>query len=98
MALAAPALLCPLSARAELLVYKDANKWVAQEDNKPLMELMAKARDGKTTYKVGLPDGNRELSVQRLEIIRDILAREAKTAVIIEEVGGSAKANTIRID
>lgn len=82
---------------AETLVYKGVNKWVAQEDNAPLQKLMQEARGGKTVFKVKLPKEDRELAVVRLEIVMRILEREAKKAVVMEEVG-TARAGSIVID
>ena len=82
---------------AETLVYKGDNKWVAQEDNAPLQNLMQQARGGKTTFKVKLPKEGRDLAVVRLEIVLKILEREAKKAIVMEEVG-TARAGTLVID
>ena len=95
-AIAALPCFTPLT-HAEELIYKAENKWVAAEDNPPLLALLKAARTGKTRYVVQLPTEKRELAVSRLEVVRDLLAREAKTAVIIEEGNGSAKANTLII-
>ena len=87
-----------VAVHAETLVYKAENKWVAPENNKPLLNLMKQARGGKTAYKVKLPKENRQLAVVRLEVVSNILSREAKTAVVIEEAGGVAAANTLVIE
>lgn len=82
---------------AEVLVYRAENKWVAPQDNKPLVALQKAARGGKTHFKVWLPKDGRELAIARLEVVRDILAREAKGAVVMEEVG-VAKDGTLRVE
>lgn len=82
---------------AETLVYKGDNKWVAPEDNKPLQALLKVARAGQVHYKVKLPADNRQLAIARLEVIRDLLAREAKAAVVMEEVG-TAKGGTLEVE
>lgn len=84
-------------ALAETLVYKDDNKWVAQDDNAPLQKLMQAARGGKQVYKVKLPDENRELAVIRLEIVLKILEREAGKPIVFEETG-KARAGTLVIE
>lgn len=87
----------PVWVHAEVLVFKGENKWVAADDVKPLQALQNAARGGKTYFKVWLPKENRELAVTRLEVVRDILSREAKNAVVMEEVG-TAAAGTLRIE
>lgn len=87
----------PLGVVAEVLVYKAENKWVAADDVKPLQALQKAARGGKSYFKVWLPKDGRELAIARLEVVRDILTREAKGAVVMEEVG-SAAAQTLRIE
>ncbi|RYG61549.1 MAG: hypothetical protein EON60_03125 [Alphaproteobacteria bacterium] len=84
-------------AQAETLVYKDVNKWVAQEENAPLQRLMQAARSGKHVYKVKLPDENRELAVVRLEIVLKILEREAGKPIVFEETG-KARTGTLVIE
>jgi hypothetical protein len=85
-------------ASAEVLTYQGDNKWVASEDNKPLQALLKAARGGKTHYTVKLPTERRELAITRLEVVRDLLAREAKAAVIMEEGNGSAKKDTLVVE
>jgi len=82
---------------AVTLTYKAENKWVAAEDNAPLLTLMKAAKSGQTHFTAGLPATNRPLSIQRLLILRDILTREAAKPVIIEESAPSPKANTLVI-
>lgn len=94
---AALAALPLLGVQAETLVYKGENKWVAPEDNKPLQALLKQARGGKVRYSVKLPTENRALAVARLEVIKDLLAREAKSGVVMEETG-VAKAGTLGIE
>lgn len=94
---AAVTALVALPVQAETLVYKGENKWIAQEENAPLQKLMAEAREGKNVFKVKLPKENRELAVVRLEIVMRILEREAKRAVVLEEIG-TARAGTLVIE
>ncbi|PIZ31363.1 MAG: hypothetical protein COY40_02275 [Alphaproteobacteria bacterium CG_4_10_14_0_8_um_filter_53_9] len=78
-----------------VLVYNQDNKWVAAEDNAPLRKAMAKARGGTHHFYIKLPIDKRPLSIVRLEIIRDLLAREAGRGVVLEEVPGTATVSTI---
>lgn len=88
----------PIAApEAEVLVYKGSNKWVAAEDNKPLLALFAEARGGKLIYQVRLPVEGRALAITRLEIVRDRLEKEAGKPVVMQEAGGSAKAGTVEV-
>ncbi|MFZ2586927.1 MAG: hypothetical protein WAZ18_02205 [Alphaproteobacteria bacterium] len=85
-------------ALAETLVYKANNHWVAQDDAKPLRALLAKARAGQTRFTVMLPEQGRKLATARLEIIRDLLEREAKQGVILQEAAtGNAAGNTVEV-
>lgn len=84
-------------AGAATLTYQAENKWVAAEDNAPLLTLMKAAKGGQTQFLVGIPSENRPLSIQRLLIIRDILAREAGKPVLIEETAPAPKPNTLII-
>jgi hypothetical protein len=78
-----------------VLVYQGANKWVAEDQNKPLRGVMAAARGGATHFEVRLPAGQRDLNISRLEVLRDLMAREAKGPILLEEVGGDVKKRTI---
>lgn len=78
-----------------VLTYKDSNKWVAQGDNKPLVALMKLARGGVTRFSIKLPEDGRALAVERVQVLQDLLAREAKTGVLLEEVNGSALPGTV---
>lgn len=90
--------LCVSPLHAVTLTYKDTNKWVAEADNKPLLTLMQAAEKGQTHFKASLPAKNRDLSIQRLIILRDILSRKANQPVVIEETGPAPKANTLIIN
>ena len=82
---------------AETLTYRASNNWVAQDDAKPLRSLLAQARAGKTHFMVTLP-ADRTRATARLEILRDLLEREAKTGIILEETPtGTAAANTLEV-
>lgn len=79
-----------------ILTYQKQNEWVAQQDAEPLRNLIALAKKGKhTNFKVILPPSKRKLSINRLVVLRDILERQLKQSFIIEEVKGTANANTI---
>ncbi len=82
---------------AVTLTYQAENKWVATEDNAPLLALMKAAKEGQKQFLVGLPLQDRELSIQRLLVIRDILTREAGRPILIEEAAPAPKPNTLVI-
>ncbi|TKW61236.1 MAG: hypothetical protein DI628_00995 [Blastochloris viridis] len=84
-------------AGAVTLTYQNENKWVSTEDNAPLLALMKSAKGGQSQFMVSIPADNRPLSIQRLLIVRDILAREAGKPVLIEESAPAPKANTLII-
>ena len=87
-----------VSTYAEPLPYQGSNNWVAQADAKPLRALLAHARQGKTHFLVTLPADNRPRATARLEILRDLLEREAKTGITLEETAtGTATPNTLEI-
>lgn len=90
----------PMAAQAATVVlpYRDGNKWVAPADNAGLKTLMAEARKGVVFYRVALPKEHRALAVERLEVVRDLLAREAKQAVVMEEAANNAKAQTLVVE
>jgi hypothetical protein len=67
------------------LIYKGANRWVAPADNAPLHKLQAAAKQGQSHFAVRLPTADRPLSTQRLEIIRDLLAKQNPQGVLLEE-------------
>lgn len=83
--------------KTAVLQYRDQNKWVAPADNKPLQQVLRAARSGEAYFRVVLPAQGRAVAVARLEILRDLLTREAKKAVVMEEVDGSAAAGTLVI-
>lgn len=79
-----------------IMAYKGKNEWVSQDDAEPLRELIKVAKSGKHThFKVILPPSKRDLSVNRLIVLRDILERQLKHSFIIEEIKGVANANTL---
>jgi hypothetical protein len=96
-----PALLLALPAAAQaatvVLPYHENNKWVAPAENAGLKALMAQAHNGVVFFRVALPKENRTLAVERLVIVRDLLAREAKQAVVMEEAPNPARAQTLAI-
>lgn len=82
---------------AATLTYQAENKWVAAEDNAPLLQLMQAARNGQTRFLASLPTENRALAIQRLLIVRDILAREAGRPILLEESAPARQPNTLII-
>lgn len=97
LVLAAAMLPASLWAAGVVLPYRDSNKWVAPTDNAGLKALMAQAHNGVVFYRVALPKENRALAVERLTIVRDLLAREAKQPVVMEEASTAAKTQTLAI-
>ena len=102
VALALLCALAPVGAWAQAgssytLSYQGVNKWVAETDNKPLRTLLDAAAKGFRHYTVVLPQENRGLAVQRLEVLQDLLAKRAKDGVLMEEQAGSTPANTLAI-
>ncbi len=80
------------------LKYKDTNHWVAQEDIQPLRNVIKDARSSRTRYfQVKLPSGDKNLQVERLKILQNILSRQLRSGVIIEQVPGEAGKNTILV-
>jgi hypothetical protein len=79
-----------------ILTYQSKNQWVSQNEAEPLRDLIKAAKSGKHThFKVILPPSKRDLSVNRLIVLRDILERQLKHSFIIEEIKGVANANTL---
>lgn len=78
------------------LPYKNENRWVAKEDAKALRSLIRDAKKTKMThFYVQLPEEKRNVSVERLMVLRDILERQVKGGIIIEEIESSNKPNLI---
>lgn len=87
-------------AQAEEVVlnYQKQNHWVAQADIQPLRQLLTEAKKSKARhFHVKLPAENRDLSLSRLFILRDVLERSLKTGIILEEIEEEAAPNTIAI-
>lgn len=78
-----------------VLTYQGNNKWVAEAQNASLRGVLRAARGGATHFEVRLPAGQRDLNISRLEVLRDLMARESKGAIIIEEIAGDVKSGTI---
>ncbi|MBI1309419.1 MAG: hypothetical protein GC129_06200 [Proteobacteria bacterium] len=95
LALVAP---LPVWALEVVLRYQGDNRWVAQDDKAPLVKLLREAGKGATAYKVVLPAAKRDLSTERLAVLQDLLEREAKAPVVMEETSGSTKANTLKVE
>jgi len=88
------------AAEAFVLPYRVSNHWVHKDDNKTLVQLMAKAsKDDVTTFQVMLPDESKNsiLYIERLKILRNLLMRKTKGNIKIYEVPGSAPANSIKV-
>ncbi|MDD9912364.1 MAG: hypothetical protein OXR68_06315 [Alphaproteobacteria bacterium] len=80
------------------LPYKNQNKWVGKQDSDSLKNLLDESKTNKTkTFEVILPEENRELSIKRLKVLRDILSRSIGHGILIKEVTGEAKENTLVI-
>lgn len=83
-------LLASPAAFSETLTYRGTNRWVAQDDAAPLRKLTAAAAKGTRHFDVRLPEQQRPLSVERLEILRHLLEKSAKSGIILEEIDGPA--------
>lgn len=80
------------------LPYQASNKWVSKQDNAPLRDLLAAAKKEQVHhFYVVLPTENRGLSIERLKVLRDILAQSLAKGVILEEQPGNTPANTLAI-
>lgn len=98
----ATALLSFISASAfsaeYILPYKKENHWVAKEDASMLRQLIKTAKSKKIKhFYVQLPEEKRDVSIQRLLILRDILEKQVKSGIILEEIDGTNKANSLVI-
>tara|TARA_R110000868_G_scaffold190862_1_gene434871 strand:+ start:170590 stop:170919 length:330 start_codon:yes stop_codon:yes gene_type:complete len=91
------AIVCALPALAVdnyKLSYKKDNRWVAQEDATGLRNLLKDAKKNKAEhFYVQLPTDNREITIERLIVLRDILEKQLKTAVTIEETDNTSDTN-----
>lgn len=87
----------PVHAVTLTLVYRDGNRWVAPADNKPLRTLLKAAAAGHTHYSVVLPSANRELAADRVLVLQKLLTRDAKQPVLLEEIDGFTKADSLKI-
>lgn len=80
------------------LNYKKQNRWVAKEDAADLRNLLKTAKkQNMTQFYVKLPKENRTVTIERLVVLRDILEKQLKKAVTIEEVSGDAHKNQILV-
>ena len=69
------------------LPYQKKNRWVASEDANGLRALIRHAKKTKQThYYVQLPAEERELSIKRLIVLRDMLEKHLKDGLVIEEI------------
>lgn len=87
----------PVWALEVVLTFQGDNHWVAPADNKPLIQLLGEAKKGAKLYRVVLPTENRALAVERLDVLTGLLSREAKTGVVMVEVKGTTKPNTLKV-
>lgn len=95
------ALFAPFTVQAEpfVLKYQKNNRWVAKEDAKPLRDFIKTAKSkNQRIFTAILPEEKREVSIERLVVIRDILEQQMKKGVIIEETAGETPENTLVMD
>lgn len=95
------ALAVPVSAFAApfKLIYKAENRWVATEDATSLRALIKETKaKNQRMFTVVLPEENRDISIERLVVLRDILEQQTKQGVVIEEVVGDTDNNSILVD
>lgn len=91
----------PVSAFAApfTLIYQGENRWVAKEDATSLRSLIHEAKNKKQRmFTVVLPEEERDISIERLVVLRDILEQQTKQGVVIEEVVGDTDKNSIIVD
>lgn len=80
------------------LPYKKENRWVSKEDAADLRALIRDAKKAKTMhFYAQLPEDKRNVSIERLIVLRDILERQMKIGIIIEEIDSTDKKNHIII-
>ena len=80
------------------LNYKKENRWVAKEDAASLRSLIKTSKEhGVRHFFVALPEENRKLAVGRLIVLRDILERQLKQEILIEEIEAVASKNQIDV-
>lgn len=85
-------------AKAYTLPYENENRWVAKQDAAELRELVRTAKsEGINHFYVQLPESDRTVSLERLMVLRDILERQVKGRIIIEEVDENKEANKILV-
>lgn len=78
------------------LIYQKENRWVAIDDANGLRSLLRDAKKEKIySFNVKLPTTNRDVTVERLIVLRDILEKQLGKAVTIEEIDGDVKNNEI---
>lgn len=80
------------------LTYKGENRWVAADDATDLRTLVKLARKQKATYfNAILPKNKRDTSIERLIVLRDILEKNLRSGIIIEEIDGETPDNSLEI-
>lgn len=100
LAVLATFILTPLAFAKEPfdLVYQKQNRWVATEDATGLRTLLSTAKkENVTNFQVKLPEENRTVTIERLIVLRDILEKQLKMAVTIEEIEGTVNKNHIHV-
>jgi len=77
-----------LGAESYTLTYRGENEWVAQQDAKPLRQLLKAAKAGKVTqFTFARAAGDDEVrSTNRVLILRDILSKNIKAPITLTEV------------
>ncbi|MEC9292356.1 MAG: hypothetical protein VX730_08145 [Pseudomonadota bacterium] len=84
-------------AESYTLQYQKSNHWVAQDDAKSLRAFLKAAKEQKADYfMVALPDDtDRNTSIERLIVLRDILEGKLKTNIVLEEELKDAPTNSL---
>ena len=80
------------------LRYKDANQWVAPEDNAALRPLYAAAKKGTMRFNVILPKGTpKALSEKRLEVLLGLMEKHSNAPLTVIEANGKTAPNTLKL-
>lgn len=90
----------PLQAEIFTLNYSNTNKWLASTQNAPLFKLRGTlVKNKQSDIQVMLSPEKRELNIERLAIIAEILGRKisALTITEIENTGDALPANRLLI-
>lgn len=80
------------------LKYKAQNRWVAQEDASGLRTMLKDAQKQNIQhFFVELPSTKRDVTIERLIVLRDILEKQLGNAVTIEETDKNTMNNEIHV-